>query len=280
MSPQPTPLSDHPAMHRHAKWLAVLAGLAFMLIAAHAAANTGDRLGVGDTVRVTVFQYPDLTTETRISQRGTITFPLVGEVKLSGLTPGDAGGEIARQLKRGKYMLNPQVTVVLTQLRSKQVSVLGQVNRPGKFYLEQPRSKLSEVLALAGGITQLGHDIVTLVRQEGSAEKRVQVDVHTLLQQGDGTKDVPLANGDVIYVPRYPLFYIYGEVNRPGQYRIERDMTVQQALATGGGPTLRGTQRGMQLTRKQGGGAPVTREADPAEPVRPDDVIFVRESYF
>ncbi|MCZ7562784.1 MAG: SLBB domain-containing protein [Burkholderiales bacterium] len=170
---------------------------------------------------------------------------------------------IGQRLRDGGFVKQPQVTVVITQFKSIQVSVLGQVNRPGKFYLEQPRSKLSEVLALAGGITQLGHDIVTLVRQEGSAEKRVQVDVHTLLQQGDGTKDVPLANGDVIYVPRYPLFYIYGEVNRPGQYRIERDMTVQQALATGGGPTLRGTQRGMQLTRKQGGGAPVTREADP-----------------
>jgi polysaccharide export outer membrane protein len=96
----------------------------------------------------------------------------------------------------------------------------------------------------------------------------------------DKSKDVILKNGDVVYVPRYPVFYIHGEVQRPGQYRLERDMTVMQALAVGGGLTIRGTQRGMQLSRKEGDGKTVTREAQPMEAVRTDDVIFVKESLF
>jgi polysaccharide export outer membrane protein len=101
-----------------------------------------------------------------------------------------------------------------------------------------------------------------------------------MLQSGDLAKDIPLQNGDVIYVPRAPLFYIHGEVQRPGQYRLERDMTVMQALAFGGGLTIRGTQRGMQLSRKGGDGKTVTRDAQAMEAVQADDVIFVKESLF
>src|SRR5688500_17254953 len=105
-------------------WFAAVAGVGLMLLTSQViGAATVDRLGTGDGVRITVFQSPDLTTETRISQRGTITFPLIGEVKVGGLTPANAGSEIARQLKRGKFLLNPQVTVVMTELRSRQVSV-------------------------------------------------------------------------------------------------------------------------------------------------------------
>jgi polysaccharide export outer membrane protein len=161
-----------------------------------------------------------------------------------------------------------------------QVSVLGQVNRPGKYPLEQSQNRLTEVLAVAGGITTLGSDTVTLITQENGKEVKIDVDLPAIINSVDKGKDVVLKNGDVIFVPRYPVFYIHGEVQRPGQYRLERDMTVQQALAVGGGLTIRGTQRGMQISRKEGDGKPVTRDAEPMEAVRADDVIFVKESLF
>ena len=237
-------------------------------------------LGPGDVVRITVFQNPDLTTESRVSEQGYITFPLIGSLFVKGVPVPALERVVAQKLREGSFVRQPQVNAVILQFKSIQVSVLGQVNHPGKFYLERPGNRLSEVIALAGGIAPLGHDVVTLVKQGPEGETRTQVDVHELLLKGDGTKDVSLASGDAIYVPRYPVFYIYGEVNRPGQYRVERGMTVQQALAVGGGPTLRGTQRGMQLTRKSISGARVNREADPAETVQPDDVLFVKESFF
>src|SRR5437868_10428678 len=81
----------------------------------------GDKLGVGDAVRVTVFQQPDLTSDTRISERGTIAMPLLGDVKVTGMTPTEAAGAIAGELKKKQFLKNPQVTVALTTLRSRQV---------------------------------------------------------------------------------------------------------------------------------------------------------------
>src|SRR4051794_5341029 len=98
--------------------------------------QTGDKLGVGDAVRVTVFQQPDLTTEARISEKGTLNVPLIGEVKLTGLTQAEASTAIANELKKGKYLKNPQVNVAVTTVRSRQVSVLGLVARPGRYPLD------------------------------------------------------------------------------------------------------------------------------------------------
>jgi polysaccharide export outer membrane protein len=237
-------------------------------------------LGPGDVVRITVFQNPDLTTETRVSEAGTITFPLIGSVGAGGQPAAQVERVVAQKLREGGFVNRPQVNVVVTQFKSMQVSVLGQVNRPGKYPLEQSQNRLTEVLAVAGGVTALGSDTVTLITRENGKEVKIDVDLPAIINSVDKGKDVVLKNGDVIFVPRYPVFYIHGEVQRPGQYRLERDMTVQQALAVGGGLTIRGTQRGMQISRKGGDGKPVTRDAEPMENVRADDVIFVKESLF
>lgn len=257
---------------------ALLLGLAGGAVFAQAPSDYP--LGPGDVVKITVFQNPDLTTETRVSESGAITFPLLGTVAVGGQPASQVESEIARKLREGGFVNRPQVNVVVLQFKSMQVSVLGQVNRPGKYPLEQSQNRLTEVLAVAGGVTNLGADVITLITRENGKEQRIEIDLPALLQSGDKTKDLVLKNGDVIFVPRYPVFYIHGEVQRPGQYRLERDMTVQQALAVGGGLTIRGTQRGLQISRRDGDGKPVTREAQLAEEVKADDVIFVKESLF
>jgi polysaccharide export outer membrane protein len=112
-----------------------------------------DKLGAGDTVRVQVFQNPDLTLETRIQETGAITYPLIGSAKLAGLTIPDAEKAIAAALKAGGFMQQPQVTMTLVQARRKQVSVLGAVGKPGPVPLEYANTRLSDVLAVAGGIS-------------------------------------------------------------------------------------------------------------------------------
>lgn len=238
-------------------------------------------LGPGDVVRVSVFQSPDLTTETRISESGVITFPLLGEVRIAGLSTSAAEQRIAQRLKEGGFILQPQVNLTVVQFRSIQVSVLGLVNRPGRFPVEGAPYKVTDVLALAGGISQLGADVVTLITWRTGREQRIEIDIPAILSGGDLTKDLQVANGDIIHVPRAPMFYIYGEVQRPGQYRIEKNMTLLQALATGGGLTPRGTERGIKVQRRLAPGGQV-EELKPSmsEAVMADDVVYVRESLF
>src|SRR4249920_870546 len=121
---------------------------AILLLAGTAWAQS-DKLGIGDAIRVTVFQQPDMTTEARISEKGTVNVPLIGEQKVAGKSSADAGTQIAAALKEGKYLKDPQVQITLVTLRSRQVSVLGQVARPGLYPLDDTSLGITQVLAAA-----------------------------------------------------------------------------------------------------------------------------------
>lgn len=237
-------------------------------------------LGAGDTIRVQVFQNPDLTIETRVSENGTITYPLIGSVDLGGLSVAVAEKKIADALQKGGFIQKPQVNIAITQLRGNQVAVLGQVNRPGRFPLETANIRLSDMLANAGGATASGDDIAIVSGQRAGKPFRKQVDIPSIFLADRLQDDVVLQGGDTIYVHRAAVFYIYGEAQRPGAFRIERDMTVMQALAQGGGPTLRGSEKRLRLHRKAADGSVQQIEPQLTDPVLPNDVIYVRESLF
>jgi polysaccharide export outer membrane protein len=237
-------------------------------------------LGAGDLIRITVFQNPDMTTETRVADNGSITFPLIGAVEVGGQTTGQAEQRIANALKSGGFVLRPQVNVVVTQFRSRQISVLGYVNRPGRYPMEDQVLRLADALALAGGVGQLGGETVILTRTRGGKDERMVIDMDAAFVFDDLARNVEIQPGDTIYVPRYPMFYIYGQVSRPGQYRLERNMTVSQALALGGGPTLRGTEKGITIRRRDVGGKVDTLNAGLQDRVMQDDVVYIKESVF
>jgi polysaccharide export outer membrane protein len=262
------------------RWLAALAGAMSMAIAIPCGADSRESLGTGDNIRVTVFQNPDLTTEVRISERGTIVFPLIGEIQLSGQTPAGAAARIAEQLKQGSFMKNPQVNVVVLQVRSRQVSVLGHVIRPGRYALEDSSSKLTDILALAGGIGPTGDDTVIVMISRDGDVNRLEIDVPKMYRSGDLSSNIEVQNGDTIFVQRAPVFYIYGEVQRAGAYRLEPNMAVVQALSLGGGLTPRGTERGLKIHRRMPDGTVTRLDARPVDAVQADDVIYVKESLF
>ncbi|HYN11063.1 MAG TPA: polysaccharide export protein EpsE [Burkholderiales bacterium] len=246
----------------------IFVALVSLFVAASAFAQSGEKLGVGDAVRITVFQQPDLTTETRITERGTIGLPLVGEVKVAGLTPAAAAAQVAAEYKKGQFLKNPQVALALTTVRSRQVSVLGMVARPGRYALDDSSSRLADVIAAAGGVGATGADAVTVIR-DGKEQK-----VNLL------GKPFELKGGETIYVERAPVFYVYGEVPRSGAYRLEPGMTVMQAIAAGGGITPRGSDRRLKLRRAGGGGKIVETDAKLQDAVKADDVIYVKEAIF
>lgn len=327
---------------------------------------TDYKLAGGDTIRITVFQNPDLTLETRVSESGGITFPLIGAVQVGGLSTFAAEQVIAEKLKSGNFVKKPQVNIALVEVRGSQVTVLGLVNEPGRFPLEASRTRLSEmialaggvaesagggtayltgtrdgqpyrqevdiaslftsdtdkldiqlqngdivyvaagnqvsilgqvnragryplengnmqlseVLTLAGGVTATASDIAIVSGKRNGQAFRKEVDIAAIFLNGKSDENIRIAPGDEIYIHRAPMFYIYGEAQKPGAYRIERNMTVMQALAQGGGTTSRGTERNIKLLRRTANGGNEELSPRMTEMIRPDDVLYVRESLF
>jgi polysaccharide export outer membrane protein len=236
------------------------------------------RLGPGDVIRINVFNYPEMTTETRIRQTGRITFPLLGEVDLDGLTVAAAEARIADRLRRGGYIAEPHVTLGVLQFRSREVTVLGEVNHPGKYALERP-GRILDLLALAGGlITAEAADTVTLLRRDGS---KVTIDVAALLE-GDVRQNLAIQGGDTLLVPKAPKFYVYGEVQRPGAYRLERGMSVTRAISLAGGLTPRGAETWPApiLKRRDAYGQEHAEAVEGSRLLQADDVLYVRERWF
>ena len=243
--------------------------------------SSGDYpLAAGDIVRIQVFQNPELTLETRITESGTVSYPLIGAVRLGGLTVAMAERRIAEALRGGGFLQNPQVTILLTQVRGSQVSVLGQVGRPGRFPIESANTRLSDMLANAGGATPAGDDVVIVTGERDGKPMRRLIDLPALFLRPGSQDDMVLKGGDVIYVHRAPVFYVFGEAQRPGSFRIERGMTVMQALAQAGGPTPRGSLNRLQLHRQQADGSTALLQPQMTDTVQPNDVLYVRESLF
>lgn len=247
---------------------------------AAAAATPEYRLAPGDMVRITVFQNPDLSVETRLTETGSITFPLIGEVNLRGLSPSQAERRIADRLRDGNFVKQPQVSVLVSQVRGNQVSVLGQVGRPGRYPIETGELRLTDLLATAGGVSPAGSDIVTVVGTRGGKPFRVEVDLPRVFGPDRRNEDVLLQNEDVVWVDRAPSIFIYGEVQRPGAHRLERGLTVLQTLATAGGLTARGTDKGIRLHRRSADGKVQVIQPGMDDPMRDGDVLYVRESLF
>jgi polysaccharide export outer membrane protein len=238
------------------------------------------RLGSGDVVRINVYQNPDLAIETRVTEAGLISYPLLGSIKVGGLSVTATEKLIADGLRSGNFVKQPQVTLVVTQVRGNQASVLGMVNRPGRYPIEVADMRLTDLLAMAGGTAVNGSDMVVVTGTRDGKPFRAEVDMPSVFATGGTGKDMLINNGDSIWVDRQPLVYIYGEVQRPGPMRVERGMTVMQSLATGGGLTQRGTQKGIRIHRRAADGKVQVMEPMLDDKVQDGDVVYVRESLF
>ena len=238
------------------------------------------RLGAGDVIRISVFQNPDLSIEARLSDSGGISYPLLGAVALGGLTVAEAEQRIADGLREGNFVRQPQVSLLVLQVRSSQVSVLGQVNRPGRYPIEAGELRLTDLLAQAGGIAPTGADTVVVVGMRDAQPARIEVDLPASFAAGGRGQDIVLQSGDTVWVDRAPTVYIYGEVQQPGAIRLARDMTLMQALASGGGLTQRGTEKGIRVHRKGADGRVQERTPAMDERLQDGDVVYVRESLF
>jgi polysaccharide export outer membrane protein len=261
----------------------VVSSVAFLLLgllARPASAIDEYLLTPGDVMKISVFKNPDLSVDARVSETGAIGYPLIGSVPVAGLTLPAAERKIAQMLKDGGFVLNAQVNILLTLAVGNQVSVIGQVARPGRYSLDGSGGRVSGMLATAGGIAPTGGDTVIVSGTRGGKPFRREIDVLKMSLNGNSADDIELAGGDTLFVNRAPQFYIYGQVQRPGEYRLEKGMTVMQALATGGGVTGKGTSRGIVVHRRDANGKVKEISLNMDEDVQDSDVIYVKESVF
>lgn len=257
-------------------WVLLLAAVGYAL---PVSAAEEYRLGGGDTVDIQVYEQADLSLTTRISQdTGKITYPLLGEVALGGLTPSQAGQKIARQLKQGGYVKFPEVTVTVKEFLSQKIPIMGEVNKPGEYAL-QGESRVVDLIAQAGGLRPDAADKIVVVKNENGKRVRHQIDM-LKFYAGDMSQNVEVAEGDFILVPKMDTFYIHGEVKRPGSYRLERGMTVMQAVSVGGGISERGSLKGMKVTRLKSDGNTEEVDVRLTDLLKPNDVLYVKERLF
>jgi polysaccharide export outer membrane protein len=141
-------------------------------------------------------------------------------------------------------------------------------------------TRLSDLVALAGGVAPGGADVIVITGLRNGQAFREEVDLPALFAPGGQARDIVVRNGDAIWVDRQPIVYIYGEVQRPGPMRLERGLTLLQALATGGGLTPRGTEKGIRVHRKSADGQIEVSQPAMTDLLREGDVVFVRESLF
>lgn len=243
-----------------------------------------DRLpvGVGDQIFVTVFGQPDMSAEVSVNDNEQITLSLIGTLKVGGLTPAALEKLIAQRLKDGEYLRNPQVSVQIRQIRSQMISVLGEVARPGRFPILGKLTVL-EALALAGGLGARADRTVSLLRRQGGGgneRQEIPVRLDQLSEPFRGELDVELKNDDVVYVAPQKMFYVHGEVRRPGVYPMEPDLNIMRVLSISGGVTERGSLKRIRIHRKTGDQQMQEITPNLNSAIMSGDVIYVDERLF
>ena len=236
-------------------------------------------LGAGDSVTIQIFGEPEAT-PVYVGDDGTINVPYVGKIPVAGISPVEAASRAAKALKEGGYFVDPHVTVLVTQPRSQLVSVVGEVQAPGRYPIT-PRTTVVDLLAQAGGVKESASDTGYVLRSDDAGHiNRYPINLDVATDAQGASPAWTWAGGDSLVVPRAEHFSIQGEVTTPGRYRIDPGMTVLQAIARAGGITERGSEHRIQVKRAGKPGQYQTIHAKPGDLVKPDDIILVKESIF
>lgn len=234
------------------------------------------RVGPGDTLQVVVYGEPGLSGPFPVSDAGDLDFPLLGRVPVAGLNAGEVTELLRGRLSPG-FLLNPNVSVWLAAYRSQPVQVLGDVARPGVYYLRGPTTVL-QILSEAGGVSRAGVNEIRVTRGgEGGTVTLLAYDL--LLSQR--SPDLPLQAGDIVFVPQ-SLVAVMGQVARPGEIAWRDGLTVSGSIAAAGGANpvadlgrvvvLRGDVRMRVNVRR------ILRGRAADVPLEPGDRVYVRES--
>ena len=250
-------------------------------------------VGPDDVLAVSIFEW-EMTEETktldaRVAESGVVSLPVLGSLSVGGKTLQEIQKLIENTLAKRKIMPNPRVAIDVKEYRSKRIGVIGAVNAPGQYAIHQNVSTLMDILTLAGGpAPDAGRISYILRKKRGDVEPlRILVDMEDLFEHGKFELNAVLQGGDIVYVPRAPLIYVYGSVSDPGGFALSRSMRILEALALAGGLNKKAATGSCKLIRKQKAGgrntvnlnvSRIERGKDPNLFIQEGDVLFVPES--
>ena len=251
-----------------------------VLLSAFQAVAEEYHVGPGDVLSISVYDNSDLATKVRVSTAGTIVMPLIGQIRVQGMTVNAITDKITSMLADG-YLVNPQVNVFVDEFRSKKAVVLGSVRNPGLIELSGPTSFL-ELVSKAGGLAEDAGGTATIQHaNEGSKKKVVVINLESLIEKGDLSQNVEIRDGDTVFVSKAGMCYITGEVQKPGTYTCgDNNTTVLQLVALAGGFTGKASKSGIRIVRVDKNKEKVYQDVDLSVILRNNDVVVVPESFF
>ena len=244
-------------------------------------------IGGGDLIQVSIFEAPDLNTESRVSARGGVTLPLLSTVEVAGMSVREAE-QLVEGLYREKYLQDPHVTIFVKEQFGSKITLMGSLNKPGTYDF-YARMNLMDVLALAEGLSDTAGRIVQIRRKAESDQpsQALIIDLDQMVKEGREELNVAIKGGDVVYVPEAGSVYVDGAVRKAGSYPIRQEMSVQEAIVAAGGLQSFADPKNVKLVRYVGKGKREVaklsiddmRRGEAAElKIQDRDVIFVESS--
>ncbi|XCN71652.1 MAG: SLBB domain-containing protein [Candidatus Electrothrix aestuarii] len=233
-------------------------------------------IGAGDVLSIKVYDHEELTVKVRVSEGGTIEFPLIGQVHVGGQGVSTAAERIESALADG-YIIEPQVTIFIEQFKSKKVVVLGPVHTPGLVELNGPITLL-ELISQVGGLKENAGQTAMIKRQKnGGIQENIPVDLDRLIRKGDSRQNILVQGGDTVTIAEGAVCFITGEVNQPGEYPCGRNASVLKIISLAGSFTEKALESGIKISRTINGVKQVVQHVNQDTLVQPDDVIIVPE---
>ncbi|RJP79738.1 MAG: periplasmic polysaccharide biosynthesis/export protein [Desulfobacteraceae bacterium] len=239
-------------------------------------------VGEGDVLSITVYEHDDMSTVARVTYAGTISVPLIGQVVVKDMTVSQIAKKLTGLFSDG-YIVDPQVNIFIKEYRSRKAIILGQVNTPGIYNLREQTSLL-ELISQAGGMTKLACSKAIIKRktqaEDDSSESVIKINLKQLVEEGENNLNIQIKDGDSIYIPKNDVYYVTGEIKKPDAYEYEESSSVIKAITMAGGFTAKASKTAIQIIRKIQGKEEVLADVKMDEPILPEDVIVVPESFF
>ena len=250
-------------------------------------------IGAYDLVEIQVFELAQLTRKVRVAEDGTISLPLLGKVTIGGLSPQEAEAHIGDLLREKKLVKEPQVTVFVEDMVSRQVTIQGAVKKPGSYPLLGAKTLLDMIGQAGGLVDQAGQQIIILRPFTADKDDRIEIDVERLVYRGDPLMNILLQPGDIVMVPyeQEIRIYVNGAVRNPGAQKFpgSDEISLLQAITSAGGTTDRANERRVTVIRKLEDGTKqmfklnlkrVKKGKADDLVLRKNDIVYVPESIF
>lgn len=227
--------------------------LADMKALAQYSGNVVYKIGTSDLLSIKVFQASELSGDVRVDERGNVTLPLIGNIRLAGMTQAQAEQRLAQMLG-ANLLQNPQVSVFIKEYTNQRVTVEGEVRKQGVYPLNGQVSVL-QAIALAGGLTDKARvDNITLFRKQGNGSRTFYIDLD-LIRNGRATDPLILNNDRiVIQKEKDQRVTVEGEVKKPGVFTFNEPTTILQTVAMAQGLTALGAPDQVILFRRDAEG--------------------------